>query len=317
MSNIILKKEKTLYNDNLKARIKKDFIRNKWIYALFIPVLLYYVIFQYIPIYGLVIAFKDYYPSRGIFGSEWVGLDNFRRFFNSIYFGRLLRNTVLLSVYQIIFGFPAPIIFALLLNQLHNKYFKRLVQSITYLPHFISTMVICSMILNFCLKDGLINDIIALLGGERSNLLLKPNLFRTIYVASGIWQGVGWGSIIYLSAITSIDSELYEAAYIDGATRFQREIHITIPGIMPTVTILLIMRIGSLMNVGFEKVFLLYNPTTYEVADVISTYIYRKGLVEYDYSFSTAIGLFNSAINIILLVIANTISRKVNENSLW
>jgi len=317
VSNIILKKEKTLYNDNLKARIKKDFIRNKWIYALFIPVLLYYVIFQYIPIYGLVIAFKDYYPSRGIFGSEWVGLDNFRRFFNSIYFGRLLRNTVLLSVYQIIFGFPAPIIFALLLNQLHNKYFKRLVQSITYLPHFISTMVICSMILNFCLKDGLINDIIALLGGERSNLLLKPNLFRTIYVASGIWQGVGWGSIIYLSAITSIDSELYEAAYIDGATRFQREIHITIPGIMPTVTILLIMRIGSLMNVGFEKVFLLYNPTTYEVADVISTYIYRKGLVEYDYSFSTAIGLFNSAINIILLVIANTISRKVNENSLW
>lgn len=317
MSNIILKKEKTLYNDNLKARIKKDFIRNKWIYALFIPVLLYYVIFQYIPIYGLVIAFKDYYPSRGIFGSEWVGLDNFRRFFNSIYFGRLLRNTVLLSVYQIIFGFPAPIIFALLLNQLHNKYFKRLVQSITYLPHFISTMVICSMILNFCLKDGLINDIIALFGGERSNLLLKPNLFRTIYVASGIWQGVGWGSIIYLSAITSIDSELYEAAYIDGATRFQREIHITIPGIMPTVTILLIMRIGSLMNVGFEKVFLLYNPTIYEVADVISTYIYRKGLVEYDYSFSTAIGLFNSAVNIILLVIANTISRKVNENSLW
>lgn len=290
MSNIILKKEKTLYNDNLKARIKKDFIRNKWIYALFIPVLLYYVIFQYIPIYGLVIAFKDYYPSRGIFGSEWVGLDNFRRFFNSIYFGRLLRNTVLLSVYQIIFGFPAPIIFALLLNQLHNKYFKRLVQSITYLPHFISTMVICSMILNFCLKDGLINDIIALFGGERSNLLLKPNLFRTIYVASGIWQGVGWGSIIYLSAITSIDSELYEAAYIDGATRFQREIHITIPGIMPTVTILLIMRIGSLMNVGFEKVFLLYNPTIYEVADVISTYIYRKGLVEYDYSFSTEIG---------------------------
>ena len=281
------------------------------------PVLAYYLIFHYAPIYGLVLAFKDYLPSRGIFGSEWVGLENFRRFFDSIYFGRVLRNTLLISLYEIVFGFPAPVLFALLLNEIRSASFKRTIQTVTYLPHFISTMVICGMILDFSLKNGLLNDVIAFLGGQRTDLLMRPEMFRPLYIASGIWQGVGWGSIVYLAALTSIDQELYEAAYIDGATRFQQALNITLPCLLPTITILFILKIGGLMSVGFEKVFLLYNPTTYEVADVISTFNYRKGLVEFDYSFSTAVGLFNSAINIFLLVMANTISRKVNETSLW
>lgn len=297
--------------------IKKDFAKNKNIYFLFIPVLVFYIVFQYFPIYGLTLAFKDFSPVRGILGSPWVGFDNFRRFFNSVYFGTILKNTLIISTYEIIFGFPAPIIFALLLNEVRNTFFKRTIQTVTYLPHFISTMVICGMILDFSLKGGLFNDLIAFFGGQRSDLLMQANMFRPIYIASGIWQGIGWGSIIYLSALTSIDPELYEAAYIDGANRFRQVLHITIPGIIPTITILLILKIGGLMSVGFEKIFLLYNPTTYGVADVISTFNYRKGLVDNDYSFSTAVGLFNSAINIVLLIMANTISKKVNENSLW
>jgi putative aldouronate transport system permease protein len=287
------------------------------VYLLFVPVLAYYIIFHYAPIYGLVLAFKDYLPSRGIFGSPWIGFENFQRFFSSIYFGRTLRNTVLISVYEIVFGFPAPILFALLLNEIRGTLFKRAIQTVTYLPHFISTMVICGMILDFSLRSGLFNDVVAFFGGTRTDLLMRPEMFRPIYIASGIWQGVGWGSIVYLAALTSIDQELYEAAYIDGAARFRQVIHITLPCLLPTITILFILKIGGLMSVGFEKVFLLYNPTTYEVADVISTFNYRKGLVEFDYSFSTAVGLFNSLINIFLLVTANTISRKVNETSLW
>ncbi len=298
-------------------KVKKDFIRNKGVYILFVPVILYYIIFQYVPIYGLVLAFKDYIPSRGIFGSDWVGFDNFLRFFNSVYFGRLIKNTLTISFYEVLFGFPAPILFALMLNEIQNRFFKRTIQTITYLPHFISTMVICGMILDFSLKGGLLNDVIALFGGQRSDLLMRPDMFRIIYIGSGIWQSIGWGSIVYLSALTAIDSELYEAAYIDGATRFKQAWHITLPGIMPTIVILLILKIGGLMSVGFEKIFLLYNPTTYEVADVISTFNYRKGLVDFDYSFSTAVGLFNSVINIALLILANKASKKVNEYSLW
>jgi putative aldouronate transport system permease protein len=302
---------------NFGVLIKKDFKRNYAIYLVFLPILVYYIIFHYAPIYGLILAFKNYLPSRGVFGSTWVGLENFRRFFGSIYFGRTLRNTLIISIYEIIFGFPAPILFALLLNEIHNTLFKRIVQTVTYLPHFISTMVICGMILDFSLKNGLFNNVIALFGGLRTDLLMRPEMFRSVYIGSGIWQSVGWGSIVYLAALASIDQELYEAAYIDGATRLRQVVHITLPCLFPTITILLILKIGGLMSVGFEKVFLLYNPTTYEVGDVISTFNYRKGLVEFDYSFSTAVGLFNSAINIFLLVTANTISKKVNETSLW
>lgn len=299
------------------ARLKVDLIRNKNIYFLFLPVLAYYIIFNYIPIYGLSMAFQEYLPSQGIFGSEWIGFDNFKRFFNSIYFTRILSNTVIISLYEIIFGFPAPILFALLLNEVRNRFFKRLTQTITYLPHFISTMVICGIILDFSLKGGLFNDVAAFFGMERTDLLMRSDMFRPIYIASGIWQGVGWGSIVYLSALTAIDAELYEAAYIDGASRLRQAMHITLPGLLPTITILFIMKIGGLMSVGFEKIFLLYNPTVYDVSDVISTFNYRKGLVDFDYSYSTAVGLFNSAINILLLVLANGISRRVSENSLW
>jgi len=224
---------------------------------------------------------------------------------------------MIINLYGLLFGFPAPIILALLLNELHNRVFKRIVQTISYLPHFVSLMVICGIIVNFTGRNGLINDIIAFFGGERVNLLSRPEYFRPIYIISDIWQSVGWGSIIYLAALSSIDVEQYEAARIDGASRWQKIRHISLPGIMPTIVILLILRIGNMMNVGFEKIILLYNPGTYETADVISSYVYRKGLMEFSFSFSSAVGLFNSVINFTLLLCANWISRRVNETSLW
>lgn len=302
---------------SFKERVVKDWKRNKVIYLIFIPIFIYYAVFKYFPLYGLTLAFKEYLPSQTIWSSPWIGLENFRRFFNSVHFGRILKNTLVISIYEVIFGFPAPIIFALLLNEIKNSKFKRTIQTVTYLPHFISTMIICGIILDFSLPNGLFNDIIVFFGGDRQPLLMNPRLFRPIYIGSGIWSGFGWGSIVYLSALSSIDVELYEAAVIDGAGRFKQMLYITLPGIAPTITILLIMKIGGLMSVGFEKIFLLYNPLVYEVADVISTFNYRKGLVEFDYSYSTAVGLFNSVINIILLTTANKLSRKVSETSLW
>ena len=224
---------------------------------------------------------------------------------------------MLISLYSLLFSFPAPILLALLLNELRSNKFKRCVQTVSYLPHFISVMVVCGMIIDFTRSDGLINDIVALFGGSRQTMLLNPAMFRSIYIVSDIWQGVGWGSIIYLSALTSIDAEQYEAAVIDGAGRLQKVLHVTLPGIAPTIVIMLIMRIGQIMNVGYEKIILLYNGNTYETADVISSFVYRKGLIEADYGYSTAIGLFNSSINLLLLLIANTVSRKVSETSLW
>jgi len=282
-----------------------------------IPVLAYYIIFHYGPMYGVIIAFKNFTPARGILGSPWVGLQWFKDFFSSYYFGRLLRNTLLINIYSLIFSFPAPIILALLLNELRSQKFKKAVQTISYLPHFISLVVICGMIVNFTARDGIINDIIAFFGGERTTMLLRPELFRSIYVISGIWQSVGWSSIIFLAALSGIDVELYQAAVIDGANRWHQVWHVTLPGILPTIVILLIMRIGSLMSVGYEKIILLYNSSIYETADVISTFVYRKGLLEANYSYSSAVGLFNSVINFLLLIIANWVSRKVNETSLW
>ena len=279
--------------------------------------LLYYIIFKYVPLYGLQIAFRDYKITKGIWDSAWVGFEHFQTFFEGLYFWRLIGNTLIISLYEVVFAFPAPILFALLLNKLTNEGFKKIVQTITYLPHFISTVVICGLLVQFCSKDGLINQLIAFFGSEPTDLLMHKEYFRTIYIASGIWSGFGWGSIIYLSALAGVDQEQYEAAYIDGAKRLQRMFYITLPGIMPTIIIQLIMKLGGLMSVGSEKILLLYNGLTYEVADVISTYIYRMGLIEHNYSFSTAVGLFNSVINIILLVSANTLSRRYSETSLW
>jgi putative aldouronate transport system permease protein len=297
--------------------LKKDFFRNKYIYLMMLPVMAYFIIFCYLPMYGVVIAFKDFTPGKGILNSDWVGFAHFIEFFQTFHFWRLLRNTLLINGYLIIFGFPAPIILALLLNELKSKTFKSSVQTISYLPHFVSIVVIAGMIADFTASKGIFNDIISLFGGERVPLLTKPGLFRGIYVISDIWQGIGWGSIIYLASLTSISSELYDAATVDGANRWKQLWNVTIPGIMPTITIMFILRMGSVMSLGFEKIILLYNPMTYETGDVISSYIYRRGLQEFNYSFSSAVGLFNSAVNLIFLLSANWLSRKHNETSLW
>jgi len=303
--------------NKISERTRVDFRRNKSLYLLVLPVLAFYIIFHYKPMYGAIIAFKDYTPSLGVGGSPWVGLDNFTRFFTGPYFVRLIKNTLLLNVYNLVFGFPAPIILALLLNEIRSKKFKGFAQTVTYLPHFISLIVVTGMITNFAMTNGLFNDIIVFFGGERSPLLQNPNLYRTIYVASSIWQEVGWGSIIYLAALSGVDCQLYEAASIDGAGKWKQLINVTMPAITPTIITMLILKMGSLMSMGYEKTILLYNPATYETADIISSYIYRVGMLDQDWSYSTAIGLFNSVINCILLIVTNMLSKKFSETSLW
>ncbi|QNK59319.1 sugar ABC transporter permease [Paenibacillus sp. PAMC21692] len=300
-----------------RVQLLRDLRRNKYIYFMVLPVVAYYVIFHYIPIYGIQIAFRDYSPSTGFLNSPFVGFKHFISFFDSYYFWRLIKNTLMINLYELIFGFPMPIIFALLLNEIRRSWFKRTVQTISYLPHFISVVIIAGMITDFVARDGLINQFITMLGGEAIPFLQKAEWFRTIYVGSGIWQGLGWSTIIYLAAISNIDPTLYEASTVDGAGRWRQVLHITIPGILPICIIMLILQIGYMMSVGHEKIILLYNPLTYETADVISTYVFRKGILEASYSFSTAISLFNSVINFALLIIANNISRRVSDTSLW
>lgn len=298
-------------------RLIDDIRHQPMIYLMALPVIAFYVVFHYVPMYGITMAFQNYSIRLGTMGSEWVGLTHFVDFFESYYFETLLTNTLLISLYDLLFGFPAPLILALLINELGGTKFKKVVQTISYIPHFISVVIICGIINLFTSSTGLFNDIVAFLGGERSDMLARPELFRTIYTASGVWQGVGFGSIIYLAALSGVDPGLYDAARMDGAGRFRQTLHITLPGIMPTVTILLILRVGSLLSVGYEKIILLYNPITYSTADVISSFVYRKGVLDANYSYSTAIGLFNSIINFLLLVAANYASRKVSETSLW
>ena len=297
--------------------ISKDFKRNKYLYLLALPAIIYYIVYHYIPMYGATIAFKNFQPQLGIDGSPWVGFKHFVNFGKSYYFWRILKNTLLINIYSLFWGFPAPIILALLLNEIKSTKFKRTIQTVTYLPHFVSIMVISGLIIDFTSQNGLVNDFISYLGGERGNLLLRPELFRTIIISTDIWQGVGWGSIIYLAALSGVDVSLYEAAKIDGAGRWKQMINVTLPCIAPTIIIMLILRLGSLMNVGFEKIILLYNETTYETADVISTFVYRKGLLQADFSYSAAVGLFVSIINFIMLTMSNKVSKAVNETSLW
>ncbi len=306
------------------TRIRRELKRNNALYIMAIPVLLYFLLFHYGPMYGVILAFKDYRPGLGIWQSPWVGLKHFINFFQGPFFGRTLTNTLVISIYQIIFGFPAPILLALLLNEVKRTRFKRTVQTITYLPHFVSTVVICGIIIDFFGRTGVMTQLItSLTGGRARNMLLMPEYFRAIYVGTDVWQTIGWGSIVYISALTAIDAEQYEAAVIDGAGRFAQVIHITLPGIMPTIMTMLVLRLGRVMSVGFEKIILLYNPNTYETADVISSFVYRQGLGgggaggAQDYSFSAAVGLFSSAINLVILVCANAFSRKLNETSLF
>lgn len=296
--------------------IKKDMRMNWSLYLLVLPVILFFFLFEYKPMYGALIAFQDYRPARG-FGAKWVGLKHFERFIENPYFFRLLRNTLSINIQQLIFGFPAPIILALILNEMKNSKFKTLSQTVMYLPHFISTVIICGLIVNFCGSEGLFNDIIVAFGGKRYPLLASKPMYQPLYVASGIWQGVGWGTIVYVAALTGIDHELYDAASVDGAGKWKQTLHVTIPGIAPTVITMLILRMGSLLGLGYEKTMLLYNETIYEVADVISTYVYRLGMTDQQYSYSTAVNMFGQVINITLLIVANRISRKVSETSLW
>lgn len=304
-------------NQSYGQRLIRDFRKNKSIYFLAIPIVLFYLIFHYKTMYGAVIAFYNYRPAKGISGSAFVGLDHFVSYFTGPFFWRTLKNTLAISLLSLLFGFPAPILLALLLNEVGNRHFKKTVQTITYLPHFVSSVVICGMLTSFCLSTGLFNDIIALFGGQRVSLLQGTRYYRAIYIASDIWQTVGWSSILYLAALSGVDRNLYEAAQLDGANKWQQVWSITVPGITPTIMIQLILQIGSLMSVGYEKTLLIYNPTNYEVSDIISTYNYRMGLELGDWSYATAIGLFNSVVNCILLVIPNKLSKKYTESSLW
>ena len=294
-------------------------MKKNWIlYVMILPVAIYYIIFAYAPMYGIQLAFKDYQVKEGIMGSPWVGLEHFVRFFKSYNFGQLLKNTIGISVYSLLVGFPIPIIFALMLNYLRNKFLKKTVQMVSYAPYFISTVVMCGMIAIFMNPDtGILNVIRNFFGMESVDFLAKPEWFKDIYVWTGVWQGMGWSSIIYISALSGVDYQLHEAAIMDGATKIQRMIHVDLPSIKPTIIMLLILQIGSLMNVGFEKVFLLQNTLNKSAASVISTYTYEVGLINSDYGYSTAVGLFNSLINVILIVGANQICKKLADESLF
>ena len=302
---------------SFSIRWRRNWSTCKSVYLLLIPLLAYYIIFHYIPMGGTVIAFQNYKPALGLTRSKWVGLKHFVTFFKGPYAWRVIRNTLVMNALQILFAFPAPIIFALLLNELGCKRYQRCIQTVSNMPHFVSLVVICGILTDFTMTDGLINDLIALLGGERSNLLNRPELFRTVYVASGIWQNAGWGSIIYLATLTNVDPALHEAAAIDGAGRFGRMLHVSLPALAPVITIQFIMRVGNILSQGYEKVILLYRPLTFETADIISSYVYRSGLLNSNYSFGAAVSVFNSIVNLAILVLANSLSRRLSETSLW
>lgn len=296
----------------------KQILKKNWVCYLFIlPMLIYVIIFNYIPMYGIQLAFKDYRVADGIWGSAWVGLKHFKTFFESYQFKDLLWNTLSLSLYSLIAGFPMPIIFALLLNYITNVKLKKVVQMVTYAPHFISTVVYCGMILIFLSSDGVINQLLKLIGIDPVAFLTNPSNFRHIYVWSGVLQNIGWGSIMYISVLTSVDPTLHEAATVDGATRFQRLLHIDLPAIVPTMVIMLIMRAGEIMDLGFEKAFLLQNNINLDYSEIIATYVYKIGIQGGQFSYSSAIGLFNNVINMVLLVVVNKIAKKVSDVSLW
>lgn len=304
-------------NDRSITILQKDLKRNWSLYIMAIPVLLFYVLFMYKPMYGAIIAFQRFSPGRGIWGSPWVGVDNFTYFFTSPDFWKLLSNTVIISLSGIIFGFPFPIILAILFNELGGHRFKRVAQTVSYVPHFISVVVICSLIKIFVAEGSVFQQMVAFFDGKPGSLLNRPGAFVPIYVISGIWQSLGWDSIIYVAALAGIDQQLYEAAQVDGAGKWKQMIHVTLPGLKPTIVIMLILTLGNILNVGHEKILLLYNPLIRSTSDVISTYIYRLGFESQDWSYSTAVGLFNSVVNFGIVVGANYLSRKLGETSLW
>ncbi len=303
---------------NFQGRAFRALKRDKHLFLMFLPILVYYIIFCYLPMPGAVIAFKNFKPGNGIYNGDWVGLKWFVQFFSSPFAYRLIRNTVLISFYSLLFGFPIPILFAICVTEISNMKARRTLQTVSYLPHFISTVVLVGMIKNFLsVNDGIVNNIMAQMGQERINFMMAPSWFRIIYVTSGVWQSFGFSSIIYIAAIMGVDVSLYEAAKIDGINKWQEAWYITLPSISQTIIILLIMQIGRIMSVGFEKVFLMYSPAVYETADVISTYVYRKGIDNSSYSFASAVGLFNSVVNFLFVFAANWICRRFTRSSLW
>jgi putative aldouronate transport system permease protein len=319
MANTTVQPAMNAVHEKKRRRQKWNPILRNWqLYLLISPVVAYYIVFQYLPMYGIQIAFKDFIATKGIWGSPWVGFEHFERFFHSYFFWRLIKNTLGLGLYSLAVGFPVPILLALLMNEVRAEKFKKFVQTITYAPHFLSTVVVVGMMMMFLSpRYGIINHFIGMFGGTPINFLSEPSWFKTLFVMSDVWQTMGWSSIIYLAALAGVDSQLHEAARVDGATRLQRIWHINIPSIMPTIIILFILNIGSIMGIGFEKVLLMQNTLNLETSDIISTYVYRSGIQDAEYSFSAAIGLFNSIINFILLVTVNQISKRMSETSLW
>ncbi len=309
---------KSVQQKPLGLRAKKALRRDWQLLLLCVLPFLYFLIFHYLPMYGVQIAFKNFQASKGIWGSEWIGFDYFKRFFTSYQFWPLIKNTLSLSFTQLIFGFPIPIILAILLNQMKNKRFKKLVQTVTYCPHFISIVVLTGMLYIFLSpRSGLINNLVTFFGGEAKHYLGDPSWFSTIFVSSGVWQNAGWSAIIYIAALAGISPDLYEAAQIDGASKWQIVRHIDLPGILPTATMMLILEMGKIMNIGFQKAYLMQNGLNITASEIIPTYIYKIGMVDSQYSYSAAISLFNNIINIILLVAVNKIAQKTSDNSLW
>lgn len=317
MSNYVVAGEAKCNPPN-RMTFSKAIKKHYRLYILMLPAIVYFLVFHYAPLYGVQIAFKNFNAGAGILKSEWVGFQHFNQFFNSYYFGNLLRNTLWLSVYTLLIGFPAPIILALMFNEAANKKYKKTVQLVTYSPHFISTVVMVGIVVIFLSPStGVINQAIKFFGGESVFFLGKAEYFPTIYVLSDVWQHAGWNTIIYTAALSSINVELYEAAKIDGASKFQKILHVDLPGIIPMIVITLMLNVGSIMNLGFEKVFLMQNQLNIETSDIISTYVYKRGLVEAQYSFSAAVGLFNSVVNFILLFSVNLLAGKMGETTLW
>lgn len=293
-------------------------IRRDWqIYSLAVLPLLFFLVFRYLPMLGNVIAFRRFRPGGSIFGDEWVGLRYIEMFWDDPTFWKVFGNTLTLGALSLLVCFPLPIVLALLLNEVRSRYFKRFVQTVSYLPHFLSIVIVAGMLMQILSLEGTVNQILGFFGGDAIAFLQQPEWFRTIYVSSEVWQTVGWGTILYLAALTTVDASLYEAARIDGANRWRQTWHVTLPGIRPTMVTLLILTIGAFMAVGFEKILLIYNPMTYPTADVISTYLYRVGLVSNNFSYAAAIGLFEAVIGLTLILSANAISRRAVGASLW
>lgn len=300
------------------ATIFKHLYKFRYLYLMLVPGITFFIIFCYIPMYGVTIAFKDFKIMQGILDSPWAGFKYFKQAFGSPYFKQIVWNTLVISVYKLLWGFPAPIILALLLNEVRNMHFKRSIQTISYLPHFLSWVVIGGILTDMLSpQTGAVNNIIKMFGGQPVYFMASKEWFRTVLVVSDIWKEVGWGSIIYLAALSGIDPQLYEAAQIDGASRWQQTWHITLPGIMSTIAILLILRLGNILNAGFEQVFIMYNPSVYQVADIIDTWVYRTGLQGMQYSLAAAVGLFKSVIGFILVVTANWVTKRMGESGIW